>query len=306
MRWERTLAAVAAVAFLLTAAAMVRWYVAPQATRLPLDPDLTVTLTGSGEAWDAGRGPSVAGDLREEVRISGDRAAGSAGTAVWQVERRLTRPDGTLVRLAAERVALDRRTAVAVACCGERPRHTGLTYAFPAGTDRSTRELFDPATGVAAPVRYAGQEQVAGLAAYRMEQVAGPVDRPGRPPGAAPAGLRATASTVTVSSRRTFWVEPVSGVVLRVAERWTERSAPARGEPVTLLDVTLTSDSESTRRLARLAGDRRDRLTALRTTVPLGCLLAALLLLIARTGYDAITAGRRRGLDVSRSSNTRW
>ena len=101
-------------------------------------------------------------------------------------------------------------------------------------------------------------------------------------------------------------MEPVSGVVLRVTERRTERSAPAGGEPVTLLDVTLTSDSESTRRLARLAGQRRDRLTALRTTVPLGCLLAALLLLIARTGYDAITAGLRRGLDVSRSSNTRW
>jgi hypothetical protein len=306
VRWDRTLAAAAAVAFLLTAAAMVRWYVAPQATRLPLDPDLTVTLAGSGEAWDAGRGASVPGGLREEVRISGDRAAGSAGTAVWQVERRLTRPDGTLVRLAAERVALDRSTAVAVACCGERPRHTGLTYAFPPGTDRSARELFDPATGVAAAVRYAGEDQVAGVTAYRMEQVAGPVDRRGGPPGAAPPGLPATASTVTVSSRRTFWVEPVSGVVLRVTERRTERSAPAGGEPVTLLDVTLTSDAESTRRLAGLAGDRRDQLATLRTTVPLGCLIAALVLLVARVGHDAITARRGRGVDVSRSSNTRW
>jgi hypothetical protein len=70
--------------------------------------------------------------------------------------------------------------------------------------------------------------------------------------------------------------------------------------------VTLTSDAESTRRLAGLAGDRRDRLTALRSTVPLGCLLAALALLVARVGHDAITAGRRRGVDVSRSSDTRW
>jgi hypothetical protein len=192
------------------------------------------------------------------VRIRGDRAAGSAGTAVWHVERRLTRPDGTLVRLAAERVALDRRTAVAVACCGERPRHTGLTYAFPPGTDRSARELFDPATGVAAPVRYAGEEQVAGVTAYRMEQVAGPVDRPGRPPGAGPAGRPPTESTVTVSARRTFWVEPVSGVVLRVTERRTERSAPAGGAPRATRRRSTTSRPFSTRcRSARRWPGRR-------------------------------------------------
>jgi hypothetical protein len=305
VRWDRPLAAVAAAAFLLTAAVMVRWYVAPQATRLPLDPDLTVTLTGPGTAWDPGRGREVTGELREEVRIRGDRASGSATVAVWQVERRLTRPDGTLVRLAADRVALDRRTAVAVSCCAEEPRHTGLSYAFPPGTDRSARELFDPATGAAAAVRYAGQEQVAGRTADRMEQVAGPVRRTGRPPEAAPPGRRATPSTVTVSSRRTLWVDPASGVVLRVSE-WRTEQAVTAGQPVTLLDVTLTSDADSTRRLAEVAADRAERLTTLRSTLPLGCLLAALVLVAVQVGHNAITAGRRRRGDVSRSSDTRW
>jgi hypothetical protein len=303
--WDRPLAAVAAAAFLLTAAVMVRLYVAPQATRLPLDPDLTVTLTGSGTAWDPGPGRAVTGELREEVSIRGDRAAGSAAVAVWQVERRLTRPDGTLVRLGTERVALDRRTAAAVTCCGEQPRHSGLSYAFPIGADRSARELFDPATGAATAVRYAGQEQVAGRTADRMEQVAGPVRRTGRPPGAAAPGLRTTPVPVTVTSRRTLWVDPASGVVLRISERRTEQAVTA-GRPVTLLDATLTSDADSTRRLAELAGDRADRLTTLRTTLPLGCLLAALVLLAVQVGHNAITAGRRRRGDVSRSSDTRW
>jgi hypothetical protein len=305
VRWDRPLAAIAAAAFLLTTAAMVRWYVAPQATRLPLDPDLTVTLTGTGTAWDPGRGRAVTGELREEIRIRGDRASGSAAVAVWRVERRLTRADGTVVRLGTERVALDRRTAAAVTCCGEEPRHSGLSYAFPPGTDRSARELFDPATGAAAAVRYGGQDQVAGRTTYRMEQVAGPVRRTGRPPGAAPPGLRATPSTVTVTSRRTLWVEPASGVILRVSERRTERAVTA-GEPVTLLDATLTSDADSTRRLAEVAGDRAGRLTALRTTLPLGCLLAALVLVAVQVGHNAVTAGRRRREDVSRSSDTRW
>lgn len=306
MRWDRTLAVVTAVTFLLTAAAMLRWYVAPQATRLSLDPDLTVTMAGAGQAWDPGRGAGVAGPLREEIRIRGDRASGSASTAVWQVERRLTRPDGTLVRLAAERVALDRRTAAAVAYCGEQPRHTGLSYAFPARTDRSTRELFDPVAGAASAARYTGEEQVGGLTAYRMEQVTGPVERAGRAPGVAPAGLRAAAATLSVTSRRTLWVEPVSGVVLRVRERRTERSATPGAAPVILLDVTLTSDADSTRRLAALAAERRDRLSLLRGTVPLGCLLAAVLLVLARRGHDAVAARRRGRGDVSRSSDTRW
>lgn len=294
MRWDRTLAVVAAVTFLLTAAAMVRWYAAPQATRLALDPDLALTATGTGQAWDPGRGALVPGPLREEVRISGDRASGTAAVAVWQVQRRLTRPDGTVVRLGSERVALDRRTGAAVACCGERPRHTGLTYAFPPGTDRSARELFDPATGVAAAVRYAGEEQVAGLRTYLMEQVAGPAPQP----------TATGAGTVTVTSRRTLWVEPVSGTVVRVRERRTERTAgPA---PRTLLDVTLTSDAPSTAGLAADAADRRRLRSLLRTTVPLGGIGVALLLLIGSIGHDAITGRRRRAGDVSRSSDTRW
>ena len=337
---ELRLAAVAALAFLLTAAAMVRWYAAPQAGRLPLDPDITVTSTGSGQVWDVGRGRAVTGDVREEVRIRGDRAAGSAAVAVWQVERRLTRPDGTLLRLATERVALDRRTAEAVACCGEQPRHTGLEYAFPPGLDRSTRELFDPATGTAAAVRYVGREPVGGLTAYRMEQVAGPVQRAGRAPGAPPAGRPAGAWTVTVSARRTVWVEPASGLIVRLAERRAERAAVAGGAPVTLLDVTLASDPDSTRRLAALATARRERLALLRTTVPLGCLLAALVVAAAvlviprvpgrpasgrrrgrlsrrpagrppdrpsdRPDHNAVTAPARSGGEVSRSSDTRW
>ena len=294
MRWDRALAVVAAVTFLLTGAAMVRWYAAPQAARLALDPDLALTSSGTGRAWDPGRGALVTGPLREEVRISGDRASGTSAVAVWLVQRRLTRPDGTVVRLGSERVALDRRTGAAVACCGERPRHTGLTYAFPPGTDRSARELFDPATGVAAAVRYAGEEQVAGLRTYLMEQVAGPAEQP----------AAGRAGAVSVTTRRTLWVEPASGTVLRVRERRTERTAgPA---PVTLLDVTLTSDAAGTDGLATTAADRRQLRSLLRTTVPLGCIGVALLLLLGSLGHDAVTGRRHSRRDVSRSSDTRW
>lgn len=289
--------AVGLAVFLLTAAAMTRWYVAPQVARLPLDPEVTVTLVGSGQAWDASRGRATAGALRERVAVRGDPGSGSTGTAVWQVERRLTRADGTLVRLAAERVALDRRTAASVACCGERPRHTGLAYAFPAGLDRSTRELFDPTTATAAAVRYVGDDRVGGLPAYRLEQVTGPVELGERPlPGAPQPGAPVTAGVRTVASaRRTLWVEPASGLVLRVTERRTERAGPAGPAQLTLLDATLTSDDASTARLVGLARERAGRLRLVREQVPLGLLLAGLVLGTGALIVDRAGTRRRSG-----------
>jgi hypothetical protein len=75
------------------------------------------------------------------------------------------------------------------------------------------------------------------------------------------------------------WVEPVSGIVLRVAEQVRERSAwPGRG-PVTLLDSDLSTDPASVARLAGLARHQRGRLLLLRGPAPLGAAAAGLALL---------------------------
>jgi hypothetical protein len=222
--------------------------------------------------------------------------------AVWSVERRLTRGDGTLVSIDGERVAMDRRTAVAVACCGERPRHAGLSYAFPAGVAAADVALYDPDTGRPQPARYAGQDTVAGLRAYRFEQVVPDTDVGSRPLPGAPPIERAAAGTgvpvaprtgrVTVSASRTLWVEPVSGTVIRLVERRQERIAwPGRGT-VVLLAADLAADQVSVHRLARLAGGRRGRLLRLRGGAPAGAAGVGGLLLLVGAGWRIVTTTR--------------
>jgi Porin PorA len=285
---------VALGAFLLGCAGMLRWYAAPLAARVPLDPEVTVTLAGTGRAYDLASGAALSGPLTERIAVhSGD---GPAGVAVWDVSRRLSRPDGVLVRLDDERVALDRRTAASVACCGEHPPHAGLTYLFPAGVARADQPLYDPATGRTVPARYVGQDTVAGLPTFRFDQFVPDTDLGVRPlPGApslAGAGGAETSGRLRVAAQRTFWVEPTSGMIVRMVERRREQLARTGGGAVVLLDAELRTDADSVARLARLAGDRRNLLDALRGAAPLALCIAGLTVLVAGVGYLTATAGR--------------
>ncbi len=288
-----------AAAFLLTGAGMLRWYVAPLAARLPLAPDLTLTLTGSGSGYDVGRGAPVAGALREELTIRGDPGAGDPRIAVWDVRRRLLRADATLVRLDTERVALDRRTALAVACCGESPRHSGLTFAFPPGVGTEAVPLYDALTGRTAPARYAGAATVAGLPAYRFDQVVpttglGLHPLPGAPPLAAtePGAPGAGSVPWRGSDRRTLWVEPTTGSLVDATEHPREEAVLPDGRTVTLLDADLTLDQASTRALAEAARRRLTTHSILAGWAPLAATLAGAVLLPIAIGYR-IVADRR-------------
>jgi hypothetical protein len=291
---------VALGAFLLTGAGMVRWYAAPRAALVPLDPDVTVTLTGPGLAYDVSAGAAVRGGLTERVAVRG--GAGPAGVAVWDVDRRLSDAGGTPLRTDGERVVLDRRTAAAVGCCGDRPRHTGLTYLFPPGVARADQPVYDPATRRTVPARYSGEQDVAGRRAYRFDQAVPETDLgersvPGAPePAGAPAApaaaepFAAQTGRLLATSQRTFWVDPASGVVVQLVERWRERLLLPTGGTVPLLDARLTTDPASVARLSRLAADRRARLSQLRTIAPLALAAAGVVALLSGVGYRIVTS----------------
>lgn len=286
---------VALGAFLLTGAGMVRWYAAPRAALVPLAPDVTVTLTGPGLAYDVAAGGATRGGLTERVAVRG--GAGPAGVAVWDVERRLSDAAGTPLRLDAERVVLDRRTATAVGCCGDRPRHTGLTYLFPPGVARADQPVYDPATLRTVPARYVGEQDVGGGRSYRFDQLVPETDLgertlPGAPELAGPApaaGAGTRTGRLLAASQRSFWVDPASGVVVRMVERWQERLLLPTGTSVPLLDTRLTTDPGSVARLAQLAADRRARLARLRTVAPLALAAGGVAALLAGLGYRIVT-----------------
>jgi Porin PorA len=279
--------------FLLTAAVMLAVYAGPQAALVPLDPDLTVTLAGTGTAYDLAAGRPVTGPLRDQVRISG--AARAGGTAVWDVERRLSTGTGVLLRLTDERVALDRHTALAVACCGEHPDHAGLTYLFPPHLPAAAVTLYDPTTGTAGAAAYAGTEPVGGVQAYRFTRsVPATATGAALPPGA-PAIRGQRAGSTHAESDRTVWVDPASGVPLRVREHRREVLRTAAGATLTLLDADLRTDPAAEAALTRLAADRRHTQAVLTRTAPLGLAAAGLVALAAGLSYRIVTARAETG-----------
>src|SRR5262249_49125879 len=118
-------------------------------------------------------------------------------------------------------------------------RHDGLSYRFPFNTERKTYPYFDPIAQKAFDANYEGQEDVNGLTTYRFTKpvgytpdgaLAAPVKSPSLYAGqedskvttsAAMWGLQGgdPAEQITMTryyaAQRTFWVDPVSGTIVK-------------------------------------------------------------------------------------------
>ena len=172
-------------------------------------------------------------------------------------------------------------------------RHDGLSYRFPYHTEKKTYPYFDPIAQKAFDVNYDSQEDVNGLTTYRFTQNVGynpdgklvtPVVYPSLYPGnedgkvttsAAMWGLPGDpAEQITMTryyaAQRTFWVDPVSGTIVKQTEHANHYYArdPIKPE-VTLIDYKLTSNEETVESQVNSARDERDRLSLWSRVLPI-------------------------------------
>ncbi|MDY6996638.1 MAG: DUF3068 domain-containing protein [Actinomycetota bacterium] len=163
--------------------------------------------------------------------------------------------------------------------------HDGLAYRFPFDTEKKTYPFFDPIAQKAFDANYDGEEDVNGLTAYRFTQNVG-FDADGELADPVPyaslyddeADSRATAPArlwgieaedpeepITMSryyaAQRTFWVDPVSGTIVKQTDRGYHYYAREALQPeVTFVDYTVTTNEESVESQVAAARDERDRL----------------------------------------------
>lgn len=162
--------------------------------------------------------------------------------------------------------------------------HEGLTYRFPFGTEKRTYQVFDPIAQKPFDANYDGEEDVNGLTTYRFTQNIGfdddgnlvePVKYASLLDDEADADVTATAAMwgvegepdqrITMSryyaAQRTFWVDPVTGTIVKKKERGYQYYAEEPLEPkVTFVDYTVTSTEETIEAQVAGARDERDRL----------------------------------------------
>lgn len=163
--------------------------------------------------------------------------------------------------------------------------HEGLAYRFPFDTEKKTYPYFDPIAQKAFDANYSGEEDVNGLTAYKFTQNIGfdadgklvePVKYASLYDDDADAQVTARAAlwglpgdpeepiTMTryYAAQRTFWVDPVSGTIVKETDRAYHYYAREALKPeVTFVDYTVTTNEESVESQVSAAQDERDRVS---------------------------------------------
>ena len=299
---------VAAGAFLIAGAVATPLTVAPALVKVPLDQSsVTVSKAENATVFDFATLSERSGvNLTAHRAVRGDVDDGNGDRAVFNVGVRVIDDASKKeITVNTDRVALDRRTAEAVACCAEDIngaafKHEGLTYTFPFSTEKKTYKYFDNTARKAYPAKYVGTEKLQGLTVYRFEMTAEPVqikqiEVPGRLVGSTEPTVSAGLFYTNV---RTLWVEPDSGVIVKGQEKQAQTLRDATGaDKVKMIDATLAFTEDTQKQQAKAAKDARGQINLLTTVVPivLGLLGLALVLL----GLFLIIRATRRRPDAT-------
>ena len=161
--------------------------------------------------------------------------------------------------------------------------HEGLAYRFPFDTEKKTYPFFDPIAQKPFDANYDGEEDVNGLTTYRFTQNVGydadgklvePVKYASLYENDEDSEVTARASlwglpgdpnepikmTRYYAAKRTMWVDPVSGTIVKAEDHAYHYYARDALKPeVTFVDYTVTSNEETVESQVAGARDERDR-----------------------------------------------
>ena len=305
--------------FLLVLAPVVKWVVAPQVIKAPLEiPQKYIYILASGDGFnylDPHKGENTTISVFVTRTIIGDVGKDSGGdskNAVYDESLCLTVDDGShpgcvskfdprLISNTTDRVAFDRKTGLAVDDPKYRAnvdgdptiKHEGLSYKFPIDTKKKSYPYFDTTVGKAFPADYVGTEKKEGLTVYKFVQKI--VNAPVYTNNALPS---------TYTDTTTLWVEPVTGAIIDGKQELTQTlTGRANLDPTSALrdpalanlvalQGTLQFTPDTVRLQAQLAKDNLPKIHLVRTWLPLAALILGVLALAG--GIFLLRRGDRR------------
>ena len=182
--------------------------------------------------------------------------------------------------------------------------HEGLSYRFPFDTEKKTYAYFDPIAQKPFDANYDGEDDVNGLTTYRFTQNVGydadgklvePIkyaslydkDEDGEVTArAALWGLpgdpyEPITMTRYYAAQRTFWVDPVTGTIVKAEEHANHYYArdPLKPE-MALADYKVTSNEQTVESQVAAARDERDRVALWSRILPISFTAAGLVALV--------------------------
>ena len=196
--------------------------------------------------------------------------------------------------------------------------HEGLAYRFPFNTEKKSYPVFDPIAQKPFDANYDGEDDVNGLTTYRFTQNVGydadgklvePItyaslydnDEDGRVTARAALWglegdpLEPITMTRYYAAQRTFWVDPVSGTIVKAEEHANHYYArdPLKPE-MALADYKVTSTEQTVESQVAAARDERDRFALWSRILPIT---------LAAAGLVALVGGAALGLVSTRAES---
>jgi Porin PorA len=182
--------------------------------------------------------------------------------------------------------------------------HEGLAYRFPFDTEKKTYPVFDPIAQKPFDANYDGEEDVNGMTTYKFSQNIGydadgklvePIKYASLYDDDADSEATARAAmwgvpgnpeeSITMSryyaAERTFWVDPVSGSIVKREEHGYQYYAREPLKPeVTFVDYKVTYNEDTIEAQVARASDERDRVALWGRILPITFTAMGLVLLV--------------------------
>lgn len=223
--------------FLVVAAAMIKFYAYPKLALAPLDQDSKTSLSAtdatvfdvrSNFLREVKADLEVVSTTRGDVKAS-DEASNDLGkeVRVWFGTQTVTDTDGIIRSQSVDSTAFDAHTSAAVNCCDnfaeeeagvrEPVDRKGIVYKFPFATEKKTYEWWDGEIGDTVEMEFVEETDIDGLEVYKFEgdipaTVVGTRDVPASVAGEP--GTKDVTTDTVYANKRTFWIEPHTGVII--------------------------------------------------------------------------------------------
>ncbi|WLQ33219.1 DUF3068 domain-containing protein [Streptomyces castrisilvae] len=236
---------------------------------------------------------TLKGNVEESERI--ERTAGR-DVVVWDALSYVQGPDGKMVSKIPERYIFDAHSQDPVHATGEMVdgdpvTRDGIEFKWPFLTEKRDYQYFDAQTRTSSPIHYRGTRTFHGLEVYYFEQTVPwtEVPMPKTMPikGITPQQIARTGMTRWYTTKRMFWVDPVTGAPVNGEEIHREemRNAKAMGMPqdtVTVFAGHVKMRADYVDSIVDLVKSQRLLVLLLTSYLPWGFLaLAAVLLALA-------------------------
>ncbi|WP_335939443.1 DUF3068 domain-containing protein [Streptomyces sp. PTD5-9] len=252
MRRRAGLVLLAFAVFFTAMAPLLRWYAFPRLAKIPPSQYQEMvleakpaTLLDYNDGMKVKQVPRVTivqtlkGNVEESERI--ERDAGR-DVVVWDALSYVAGSDGKMVSEIPERYIFDAHSQEPVHATGETVdgdpvRREGIEFKWPFLTEKRDYQYFDAQARTSSPIHYRGTRVFRGMTVYYFEQTVPwtKVPMPKKMPiqGVSPEQIAKTGMTRWYTTKRMFWVDPVTGAPVNGEEIHKEelRNAKAMGLP---------------------------------------------------------------------------